>query len=67
MYQTHIKGKGFVKFRSCDRKFKFKNIDEAMIQGKFDMNRCHKQLYTYLCRTCNSWHLTSKENKYKVI
>lgn len=51
----------------CDSKIKYVNIDEAMIQGKFNMVKCKKQLYTYLCKICNAWHLTSKETKYKVI
>jgi hypothetical protein len=62
-----IPTKGHSKFKSCDSKNKYLNIDEAMIQGKFAMSKCNKQLFTYLCNTCNSWHLTRSKTKYKVI
>lgn len=64
---SQIPTKGYAKFKSCDTKIKHTNIDEAMIQGKFAMSKCNKQLFTYLCRICNKWHLTSKETKYKII
>jgi uncharacterized protein YlaI len=50
-------------YKKCFSKKKYLNIDEAMISGKFrDI-----QLYTYLCKNCNHWHLTKKETIYKVI
>lgn len=58
---------GYTKFKSCDRKKKYINIDEAMIQGKFCMAKESVQLYTYLCKSCNHWHLTHTITKYKVI
>ena len=65
IYQTPIKG--FTKFKSCDSKIKYLNIDEAMIAGKFNMVKSKCDLYTYLCKICNKWHLTKKLTKYKVI
>lgn len=55
------------KFKICDRKIKYVNIDEAMIQGKFNMVKSKCQLYTYLCKYCNNWHLTKQLTKYKII
>lgn len=62
-----MNNKGFIRFRSCDRKKKYLNIDEAMIKGKFEIEKRKIQLYTYLCKFCNNWHLTHSETKYKVI
>ena len=60
-------GNGYIKYRHCDRKHKFISIDDAMISGKFTISKKNIILYTYLCRVCNSWHLTHKKTKYKVI
>lgn len=58
---------GYSKFKGCDKKQKYINIDEAMIKGKFSISKSGIQLYTYLCRNCNHWHLTKQETKYKII
>lgn len=66
MQNVQPKGKGYYKWRGCDRKKKFRSIDDAMIAGKFSIAKTQQPLFTYLCAFCNNWHLTHTKTKYKV-
>ncbi len=54
------RGTGYQRYKMCDTKNKYKSIDLAKAIGKVEIEKGRsKALSTYLCRFCNSWHLTS--------
>lgn len=52
----------------CKSKHRFNTDDEANLAGLKRMKIYNEiQLYYYLCKQCNKWHLTKTVTKYRVV
>lgn len=44
--------------RSCGRKMKYQDEDDALTHAKIYQVRGSEKLYAYQCKLCGGWHLT---------
>lgn len=49
-----------IRYKSCERKKRYKTYNEAMKDAKRFEKRTGIRLYPYECRFCNGWHLSHK-------